>query len=136
MLVAWLPALLVLGGRMYIRPETISLLYLAIVLAVLFRWDRKPWLAFALPLIQICWVNTQGLFLLEPILIGFALMDAATRPRAFDRDRRPWWRTTLAATALTGLACLLNPYGLTGALYPIQLAGTMSNPIFKNRSAS
>jgi tetratricopeptide (TPR) repeat protein len=132
MLMAWLPALLVLGGRMYIRPETISLLYLSMVLAVLFRWDRKPWLAFALPVVQVCWVNTQGLFLLEPILIGFALLDAATRPGAFAKGRRPWWRTTLIATGLTGLACLFNPYGLVGALYPLQLAGTMSNPIFKN----
>ena len=132
MLLAWLPALLVLNGRMYIRPETISLLYLSMVLAILFRWDRKPWLAFGLPLIQVCWVNTQGLFLLEPILIGFALTDAMTRPGAFAEDRRGWWRLIGLATALTGVACLFNPYGLAGALYPVQLARTMSNPIFKD----
>ncbi|MCA1684964.1 MAG: hypothetical protein LC745_03065, partial [Planctomycetia bacterium] len=58
MLTAWLPALLVLGGRMYVRPET-----------------------------------------------------------------------------LTGLACLFNPYGLRGALYPLQLARTMGNPIFSHTIA-
>ncbi len=130
MLLAWLPALLVLSGRMYIRPETISLLYLSMVLAILFRWDRRPWLAFALPVVQVLWVNTQGLFLLEPILIGFALADAAVRPGAFGPERRGWWRTVLAATFMTGLACLFNPYGVVGALYPIQLAQTMSNKIF------
>ena len=134
-LLVWLPALLVLNGRMYIRPETISLLYLAIDLAILFRWDRKPWLAFGLPLVQVCWVNTQGLFLLGPIAIGFAVVDAATKPNAFAKERRGWWRTVGLATALTGLACLVNPYGLTGALYPIQLAGTMSNPIFQDTIA-
>ena len=132
MLLAWLPAVLVLGGRMYIRPETISLLYFAIVLAVLFRWERRPWLAFALPMVQACWVNTQGLFVFGPILIAFALVDAASRPGAFARARRGWWRTVGLAAGLTGLACLFNPYGLVGALYPIQLAGTMGNPIFKN----
>ncbi len=132
LVLTWLPALLVLGGRMYIRPESVSLLYLAIVLAILFRWDRKPWLAFGLPAVQVCWVNTQGLFLLEPILIGFGLLDAATRPGALGPGRRAWWRTTLAATGLTALACLFNPYGLAGALYPLQLAGTMSNPVFTN----
>jgi tetratricopeptide (TPR) repeat protein len=131
-LLAWLPALLVLNGRMYIRPETVSLLYLAIVLAILFWWDRQPWLAFGLPMVQVCWVNTQGLFLLEPIVIGFALIDAAFRPGAFARERRGWWRIVGPATALTGLACLVNPYGLVGAFYPIQLAGTMSNPIFRD----
>jgi tetratricopeptide (TPR) repeat protein len=132
MVLAWLPALLVLGGRMYIRPETVSLLYLAIVLAVLFRWEKHPLLAFLLPVVQVGWVNTQGLFVLGPILIGFALVDAATRPGALARERRGWWRTVGAATGLTSLACLFNPYGLAGAIYPIQLAATMANPIFKN----
>jgi len=131
MLLAWLPALLVLSGRMYIRPETLTLLYLAIDLAILARWERRPWLAIGLPLVQVAWVNTQGLFLLGPVLIGFALIDAALRRGAFDPSRLGWWRTTAAASALTGLACLANPYFLAGALYPIQLAGTMSNPIFK-----
>ncbi len=131
MLLAWLPALLVLGGRMYIRPETLTLLYLAADLAILARWDRRPALAFALPVVQVAWVNTQGLFLFGPILIAFALIDAATRRGAFAADRRKWWRAVLIASGLTGLACLANPYGLAGAIYPVQLAGTMSNPIFQ-----
>jgi hypothetical protein len=52
MILAWTPALLVLSGRMYIRPETLSLLYLSIHLAVLCRWDRRPWLAWLLPFVQ------------------------------------------------------------------------------------
>jgi len=130
-LVAWLPALLVLGGRMYLRPETLTLLYLAADLAILSRWDRRPWLAFGLPIVQVAWVNTQGLFLLGPILIGFALIDAALRRESFDPSRRAWWRTTTLASVLTGLACLANPYFFAGAIYPLQLYGTMSNPIFK-----
>ncbi len=130
-LLAWLPALLVLGGRMYIRPETLTLLYLATDLTILARWERRPWLALGLPVVQVAWVNTQGLFLLGPIVIGFALIDAATRRDAFERSRRGWWRITLAGSILAGLACLANPYFLAGALHPIQLAGTMSNPIFK-----
>src|SRR6185437_15328195 len=67
MLLAWLPALLVLGGRMYIRPETLTLLYLAIDLAIVFHWDRRPALALGLPVVQVFWVNSQGLFVLGPI---------------------------------------------------------------------
>ena len=61
---AWLPALLVLGGRMYVRPETFSLLFLSGFLAILIRWDRYPALAWLLPAIEVCWVNSQGLFVL------------------------------------------------------------------------
>src|SRR5271165_6216104 len=37
--------------------------------------------------------------------------------------------------AATCLACLLNPYGLRGAIYPLELARTMSNPIFSRSIA-
>ncbi len=131
MVLAWLPALLVLAGRMYIRPETLTLLYLACFLAILFRIDDRPWLAFLLPVVQLAWVNSQGLFILGPIVLACAVVDAATRPGAFEKGRRRWWTTVLIATGLTGLVCTINPYGIAGALYPLQLAATMGNPIFE-----
>ena len=131
MVLAWLPALLVLAGRMYIRPETLTLLYLAAFLAILFRWDERPWLAFLLPVVQLAWVNSQGLFVLGPILLNFALIDASLRRGAFAAERRGWWRTILIASGLTGLVCLVNPYGIAGALYPLQLASTMGNKVFE-----
>ena len=84
-LLAWLPALLVLSGRMYVRPETLTLLYLAIDLAILTRLHRKPWLALLLPVVQIAWVNTQGLFVFGPVLIVFKLIDAWLSPRPLAR---------------------------------------------------
>ncbi|HEX8200838.1 MAG TPA: hypothetical protein VF590_10140, partial [Isosphaeraceae bacterium] len=80
MLVAWVPGLVLLGGRMYVRPETLTLLDLAAFLAVLERWQEQPRLAFVLPVVQVTWVNTQGLFVLGPIVLAFALIDAALRP--------------------------------------------------------
>ena len=87
MLVAWFPAILVLGGRMYIRPETLTLLYMAIFMAVLARIDRLPWLALFLPLVQVFWVNTQGLFVFGPIVLTMALIDAALRRSAFSKEQ-------------------------------------------------
>src|SRR4051794_38098451 len=101
---AWVPALLVLGGRMYVRPETLSLLYLSIYLAVICRWDRYPALAWLLPPVQVAWVNSHGLFVLGPIILGFASIDAALRRGAFAPERRRWWQTIVAACAATGLA--------------------------------
>jgi tetratricopeptide (TPR) repeat protein len=130
MLLAWLPALYVLGGRMYIRPETLSLLYISVFLAVLFRWDRWPALAFLLPVVQLFWVNSQGLFVLGIALLAFALIDAVLTAGALRPERRRWWLKVGTASALTLLACLANPYGIRGALFPRELAGTMRNPIF------
>lgn len=135
MLLAWLPALLVLSGRMYVRPETLTLLYLSAFLAIVSRWDRWPALALALPLIQIAWVNSQGLFILGPIVLTFGLIDAACQPAAFSAQGRRKWRWLGSAAVLTGLACLVNPYFLRGALYPLELASTMRNPIFSDTIA-
>jgi hypothetical protein len=130
MLVAWLPAILVLGGRIYVRPETLTLLYLSIFLAVVTRWDRYPALAAVLPIVQLAWVNSHGLFVLGPIVLVCALIDAVLRPGAFALEQRRWWRIVGIAVLATFAACLFNPYGIQGAFFPIQLAGTMSNPVF------
>ncbi|WP_240906955.1 tetratricopeptide repeat protein [Paludisphaera rhizosphaerae] len=135
MILGWLPALLVLSGRMYIRPETLTLLYLSIFLAVLCRLDRRPGLAWLLPPTQVAWVNSHGLFILGPIVLGFALIDAALRRGALTAARRKWWTTVAAAAAATGLACLINPYGFRGAIYPLELAGTMNSPDFSKTIA-
>jgi len=135
MVLAWLPALLVLGGRMYVRPETLTLLYLSIFLAIITRWDRFPRLALLLPLVQVAWVNSHGLFVLGPIVLTLGLMGAALRGGILTPERRRWWRTILAASLATGAACLINPYGIKGALYPLELAGTMGNRIFSDNIA-
>lgn len=123
MLLAWIPALLVLGGRMYVRPETLSLLYLSIYLAVLSRWDRWPWLAWLLPIVQIVWVNSHGLFVLGPIILCFALVGEAIAPANPAADRLRWWRIVLPASVAVGAACLLNPYGITGCSTRSNLRG-------------
>ena len=127
---AWLPALLVLGGRMYVRPETLSFLYLAVFLWVVFFWRDRPRLAWILPPTMVLWVNTQGLFVLGGFTLACGLIDAALRWGAFAKERRRWWRTVLSASIATGLACVLNPYGLRGAVFPIALARTMTADVF------
>lgn len=133
MVVAWLPALYVLSGRMYVRPETVTFLYICLFLAILFRWKEKPWLAWFLPMIEVLWVNTQGLFILGPVLAAIGLIDALLSPGFLDKERSAWWRTVFPAAVGVGLATLLNPYGLRGALFPLALVKTMSAPIFEQK---
>ena len=130
---AWLPALYVLSGRMYVRPETITFLYIAIFLAVLHRLRDRAALVWILPAIEVLWVNTQGLFVLGPILLGAAVLGAAFEPGAFAAERSGWWKTVLAGSVATGLACLVNPYFIRGALFPIALMKTMSADIFAHQ---
>lgn len=136
MVLAWLPALVLLSGRMYIRPETLTLFYLAVFLAVLPRLGRSPRLVFVLPITQLAWVNSQGLFVFGPVVLAMSLVDYALGPGQISGDLKRWWRIVMTGTALTALACLLNPYGFHGALFPVTLFfGTMSDPIFKETIA-
>ena len=128
MVVAWLPALYVLSGRMYVRPETITFVYVCSFLAILFRWKEKPWLSWLLPAIEVLWVNTQGLFVLGLVLLAIGLIDALLTPGALDHDRRAWWKIVIPASIATGLAAFVNPYGMQGALFPLALVKTMAPP--------
>ena len=130
-IIGWWPGLMVLSGRMYVRPETISLLWLSLVMAVLFHWRKHPRAMWLLPPVFLAWVNTQGLFVLGFILMGAAVVEAAFDPAMYERSQRPWWARVIATGCLCLIACLFNPYGLTGLLFPLQLAGTMRNPIFR-----
>ena len=80
-------------------------------------------------------MNTHGLFVLGPIVLLFALIDAALRRGALGHEQIRWWQKIVPACVATGLACLFNPYGLRGAIYPLELARTMSNPIFSQSIA-
>ena len=128
MVLAWLPALYFWSGRMYVRPETLSLLYLSIFLAYSAAGTAIPWLAWVLPLVQLAWVNSHGLFVLGPIVLAFAFFDAVLHRGAFHRARGRWWQIVVPACVATGLACLVNPYGIHGAIYPARTGRDHGQP--------
>ena len=125
----WLPALAAMSSRFDPRPEIISLLGAAVFLAVLFRTDRTPALAWVLPLVQVIWVNSHALFVLGPIILGAYLIDhvaVGIRRRLARRTtgtlpQRRWWLHLGGASLAVVAACLVNPYGWRGAIFPFEL---------------
>ena len=92
------------------RPEIFSLVFLAGFLAVLWRAERRPALAWALPPIQALWVNSHGLFILGPIVLSFYLADRGAKPGVLPRlddglgdgPRNPWRHLVPASLAVGG----------------------------------
>jgi hypothetical protein len=134
----WLPALLAMSQRFVPRPEVFSLLGVAVYLSVLLRSERSPKLLWALPGVQLLWVNMHGLFILGPLILGAYWLGAIATsigkcgPASRSRDRsggslgharggRRWWAHLGAVTGAIGVACLANPYGLRGTLFPLEL---------------
>lgn len=109
----------VLLERTEIRPEIFSYLFVAIFLYLLL-FGKKNWL-WALPVIQIFWVNAHIYFILGPALIF-----------VFAISRRDKFLAVLGI--ISTFVCLLNPNGIAGALNPLQVFGNYGYTIVENQN--
>jgi len=125
--------------RFFVRPELVSLLFFALYVWVIRQHlERRSWLLFLLPVLQIVWTSAHTLFILGPLLAG---LYATTTSIDLVRSRREasgggepaLHRFQVAVTVflLTTAACLVNPYGLSGMLFPFKLYGEMHASAFK-----
>lgn len=113
----------ILFERTEIRPEIFSFLFLAIVVAVLYQNRKRPtrWI-FALPLIELLWVNMHISFVLGIAVGGLFLIEAKATRR-------------LAVVFLAScLATLINPNGIAGALYPFTVLQNYGYTIEENQN--
>ncbi|HWE39093.1 MAG TPA: hypothetical protein VG406_21270 [Isosphaeraceae bacterium] len=111
-LACWPPALLLMSWRFEPRPEVLSLVLVALFLAILLHAEDRPAALAALPILQVAWVNVHGLFVLGPTLVGCFAIDRLARGRSL---------AAVATAAPVVAACLVNPYGIRGAMLPLEL---------------
>jgi len=131
-------AVLASSQRFFLRPELATFLFLAIFIALARRHRERGGRAILfMPLLQIVWVNTHTLFVLGPVVA--AILAASMAADAFvargaggnGRERASGIRIACGAAALTLAACLANPYGLRGALFPLRLFEQLHGTAFK-----
>ncbi len=122
-------ALIAAHSRLTLRPEVVSLICVAALLGLLYRFRRDgrwQWL-IPLPLLQIVWTNSHTTFVLGPAFLavfiaGEAMAMLIPALRRSGRTLAPRQLLPLAsAAALVAAACWVNPYGTAGALFPAQL---------------
>lgn len=128
----WVCALLLLTVvlaceiRFRVRPEVASWLLLSMTLWVLeLRTGRNRDLLYLLPIIQLVWVNVEGLFILGWGLMGISWVSGFFSAQGQDRKL---FRYSLISVA----ACLLNPNFLKGMAYPIANFITLTDPVMHN----
>jgi tetratricopeptide (TPR) repeat protein len=128
--IVFLAAIFVCEERFLVRPEMFTVLFIGIILFILeeYRGKGRNYL-WVIPLVQVAWVNMQGLFILGPLLLSAYILGEFISLRAFGlfkygdgggmNDGK--LMQLLAITAITFFACFLNPYGYRGVLFPMEL---------------
>jgi len=123
-----------IAERREIRPEIFSYLFFALFLWILWHYRQglisHRWLA-ALPFMGVVWVNLHIYFILGLFLIGAFLFEEIVVPAL--RDKKKIKNLSLAF-ALTALSFLIQPSGLTGALYPLNIFREYGYRIVENQS--
>ncbi len=121
-------ALTVASPRFVPRPEMLSFVLFALYLWLLESYPGNGRAIYWLVPLQILWVNSQGIFAVGLALIGCYWLGATIAflplpggwKRASALPAAAWRRLTLVL-ALATAGCVLNPYGVAGALFPLQL---------------
>jgi hypothetical protein len=112
-----------------VRPIVLTLLFLALFFAILeaFRREGKPRILLWLPLLQIAWVNFQGLAAFGPALVAAYLAGALATTLVGERRWFPFqpetapWRPLALAVAGCAAASFVSPFGARAALLPFKL---------------
>lgn len=131
----WAALVILLGMeiRFAVRPEVASLLFLSVSLAILwFISPARPRALWLLVPLQVLWTNTQPLFPLGILTalstavgeLGEATLRGGRARRAAWRRRRT--RTLSLVVPALFVATLANPYGVRGALFPLELLNRVS----------
>lgn len=120
-------SVLIMELRFGVRPEIVTWIFLALQLLILAKYERaEKNLLFLLPVSQLLWVNTHGLFILGWVImaaygIGFFIHD-----RGRFKKLLPWLITGI-------MASLINPYGWHGLTFPFYLFTRLqASNIFRN----
>tara|TARA_R110002095_G_scaffold138534_2_gene120378 strand:- start:31766 stop:33457 length:1692 start_codon:yes stop_codon:yes gene_type:complete len=123
----WVLPVICISGRSLVRPEMLSLMYLAFWMYVISRVSTHPKLIWLIPLITLLWVNSHALFVLGLVISVLFVVDHLIRVWAQGRFGLEMPSTAISGTTfirvgvLTGVACFLNPYLEQGVLFPLTL---------------
>ena len=107
--------ILAIEFRFLYRPEIITWCMLLLMLIVLDQYhSRRRNLLYLLPVMQLIWVNSHGLFILGWIIIAAYFISVWVHEKCFDTRLFKWFAASLAAS-------FINPYFFRGIAFPFYL---------------
>lgn len=125
----------VLRERLELRPEIFSFLFTAVTLFILERFLRRgtKWI-FLLPFIQLIWINTHIYFFVGLILQVIFLISLGWKLINTGGYLHSNLRILLFVLVLSGSTSLLNPNGIQGVIYPLNVTKNYGYTIVENQT--
>lgn len=124
-------ALPVLVSRTEIRPEAFSYLFCGVFCWLLWHIKNKlianKWL-YLIPIIEFLWINLHIYFFLGFFLLGVFFLDSF-----IDKTDKKLAVSLIKVGILSAILVLLNPAGIKGAIYPLQIFGNFGYTLFENQ---
>jgi hypothetical protein len=119
--VAILAAFLIIDPRIAPRPEMFSFLFLTGMLLILDCYTQKGKnILYLLPVIMLLWCNIHSLFILGLLVLAVYFISLLIRDGKPNKSFLTW-------IIISFLVCFINPYGIKGFSFPIELL-TRFNP--------
>ncbi len=91
-------------GALALRAQLFGVVCFAAVVAILALREKRPYVAWLLPLVVLAWANLHGSFFLGPLAIGLAALDDVLR-------RRPGRWAMLVILGASAVATCVTPFG-------------------------
>jgi hypothetical protein len=137
----------IMTERTDIRPEIFSFLIFSLYLFVLFVYLKGTFknLIWVLPILQLFWVNFHIYFFLGPALYtAFFLEEAVKNFRTNNNNRFlgfnicykkiKEFKSVFIVGVLIAIATLINPNGISGAFYPLEVMRNYGYTIIENQT--
>ena len=124
-LITFFPIIILFKIRAFMRPEIFSYFFAGFYfyLLRLYAQKEKYGLIWFLPLVQLLWVNMHSLFFIGPLIYTFFLFDYYIRKGQTNSGD---FKQLLIVWLLICLINIINPYGLTGVVFPLELFSRIS----------
>ncbi|MBI2430826.1 MAG: hypothetical protein HYV39_02320 [Candidatus Levybacteria bacterium] len=123
----------VLFERTDVRPEIFSFLFLSVFIMILYKYREHytKWI-FLLPFLELLWVNTHIYFPIGIAILGLFFIDLIIKHRKNLRSR--YIGIFAVILLLSTFVTILNPNGISGALYPFRVFQNYGYAIEENQT--
>jgi tetratricopeptide (TPR) repeat protein len=129
MIATLLLVVLVYQLRFFLRPDIFSILFFILTVAVLALKLHRRSSILILFVLQVIWTNIHGFFILGPLLVLLSLAAEWAKRKvrlpfelnAVGRLDDEEFKRLHVILPVMVLACLINPYFLDGAIYPLKV---------------